>query len=283
MRPQRTISPLAVVALLAVVLVAGCGTPQAVSVHNVGNATTGPAQTAPVVQAATQAGGPSATAMPGMEGMGMTTPTTASGATAGAPGAATGQAAPQTAAATSASAGARPTDFVLIWVLFGTPTPKSAQPSAGGAQPTTAVTTAATGASTGGTTTQPTAQTTASTTVATPAPTSAGSTGANTASETSSGDPARGKIVFNGVGTCTSCHDVSAGIKIVGPSLKGVATRAGTRKPGLSAEAYLRESIKTPNAFVVPGFQPGLMPQNFAQILSTQQINDLIAYLMTLK
>ena len=88
--------------------------------------------------------------------------------------------------------------------------------------------------------------------------------------------------MFNTVG-CTACHDVANGIVIVGPSLKGVGSRAGSRKPGMAAPDYLRESILKPNAFVVPGFQPGIMLQNFGQILSPQQLNDLIAYLMTLK
>jgi cytochrome c len=97
------------------------------------------------------------------------------------------------------------------------------------------------------------------------------------------GDPARGRAVFTGVGTCNSCHDVSAGIKIVGPSLKGIANTAGRRIAGVPAEAYLRESILQPNKFVVPGFPSGIMPQAFAQTLNPQQINDVIAYLLTLK
>ena len=32
----------------------------------------------------------------------------------------------------------------------------------------------------------------------------------------------------------------------------------------MSAHDYLYESIVKPNAFIVPGFQAGLMPQNFA-------------------
>jgi hypothetical protein len=65
--------------------------------------------------------------------------------------------------------------------------------------------------------------------------------------------------------------------------LKGVASRAGSREPGKSADYYLHESLMAPNAFVVPNFPANVMPQNFAQTLSAQQIDDLVAYLKTLK
>jgi cytochrome c len=169
-------------------------------------------------------------------------------------------------------------------LLFGTPTPRGGAPSSGAA--TTASTTAATTAVPA---TQAAAATTAVPTtavaVAATATKAAGTAAATSASGGAAltGNPARGQQIFNGIGTCSSCHDVASGVTIVGPSQKGIATRAGTRKPGMSAHDYLYESITKPNAFIVPNFQAGLMPQNFAQILSPQQIEDVIAYLMTLK
>jgi cytochrome c1 len=50
---------------------------------------------------------------------------------------------------------------------------------------------------------------------------------------------------------------------------------------GLSADEYLRQSIREPGAFTVPGFSPGLMPPFTG--LTDQQVNDLIAYLKTLE
>jgi hypothetical protein len=67
----------------------------------------------------------------------------------------------------------------------------------------------------------------------------------------------------------------------VGPSQAGLSTRAATRRPGYSAEAYIYESIVNPNAYLVTGFQQGLMPQTFAQTLTPQQIADVIAFLKT--
>ncbi|MDD2923247.1 MAG: cytochrome b N-terminal domain-containing protein, partial [Anaerolineales bacterium] len=82
---------------------------------------------------------------------------------------------------------------------------------------------------------------------------------------------------------CRICHSLVKDEVIVGPSFYGVATRAATRIPGLSAEEYLRQSILEPNAYVVPGFPKGQMVQNLGEILSADQIDDLIAFLMTMK
>ncbi len=257
-RLRTGVNPLAGAMLLALVL-AGCGTPQTIAVRNIADATAGPSQPTPASAAATTA--PMMTPMPGMEGhegmMGQgPTPV---------PGSSGGQTAPQPGS----------TDFVLIWVLFGTPTPNATRPAGAGAQPTTAAVAQ-----------QPTS-TVAPATQAAVGPTATTNTLPATATgrpaTVGTGDPGRGQVIFGSIGTCTACHDVSSGITIVGPSLKGIASRAGTQKPGTSADAYLHESIVSPNAHVVQGFLPNLMPQNFSQILSTQQINDLVAYLMSLK
>ena len=81
----------------------------------------------------------------------------------------------------------------------------------------------------------------------------------------------------------TFTGSVSKGEKIIGPSFYGIADRAGERVPGLTAEEYLHQSIVEPNAFVVPGYPSGQMIQNFGQILTEEQIQDLIAFLMTQK
>ena len=68
----------------------------------------------------------------------------------------------------------------------------------------------------------------------------------------------------------------------MGPSLYGVATRAATRIPGMAAEDYLRESILDPDAFVVDGFPAGQMLPIYEERLSTEEIDALVAFLMTL-
>jgi nitric oxide reductase subunit C len=81
---------------------------------------------------------------------------------------------------------------------------------------------------------------------------------------------------------CSTCHSLEPDVIIVGPSLAGVATRAETRVPGMTAEQYLRDSIINPGDFVVPNF-PDAMQRNLGDKLSADQINDIIAFLLTLK
>jgi len=93
------------------------------------------------------------------------------------------------------------------------------------------------------------------------------------------GDAGAGQQVFQGTGGCVACHSLDAGVTLVGPSFDGLGQRAGTQRPEYSADAYLYESITNPNAFVVQGFQGGVMPQTFKDILSPQQLADVIAFL----
>ena len=101
------------------------------------------------------------------------------------------------------------------------------------------------------------------------------------------GDPAHGEQLFkgqvDGQYPCSVCHTLTPGKILVGPSLAGIATTAATRISGHTAEQYLRESILTPKAFTVPGFQSGIMPSDFAREMNDQQLADLIAFLLTQK
>jgi cytochrome c2 len=45
---------------------------------------------------------------------------------------------------------------------------------------------------------------------------------------------------------------------------------------------YFRTSILDPSAFVVPGFPDNLMPKTYEDVFTEDEINDLIAYLLTL-
>lgn len=112
--------------------------------------------------------------------------------------------------------------------------------------------------------------------------------GANS-SNAGAGDPERGrKLFFNtqqmtGAPTCSTCHVVEPDEPaLVGPNLDGLHIRAGERVPGQSAEDYIRTSIVDPYAYVLQGYQSGIMVRNYEEKLTEQQINDLVAYLMTL-
>lgn len=94
------------------------------------------------------------------------------------------------------------------------------------------------------------------------------------------GDVVRGRQTFLAQ-PCKTCHiDLD-----VGPAFPGnppLATFAATRKSGYSAELYLYESIVAPNAYIVPSFQEDIMPAEYGQILTEQELADLLAYLMTM-
>ena len=63
-----------------------------------------------------------------------------------------------------------------------------------------------------------------------------------------------GKAIFNGKGSCYSCHTLnpSAPPGRV-PDLTDIGVGAATRKPGMDAKAYLIESLYDPTAFIVHG------------------------------
>ena len=82
---------------------------------------------------------------------------------------------------------------------------------------------------------------------------------------------------------CSTCHSLEPDMILVGPSLAGIANRAGERVAELSAEDYLRQSIIDPDAYTVEGFSASVMPLVWSSVLDEEQINDLVAFLLTLK
>jgi cytochrome c2 len=102
-----------------------------------------------------------------------------------------------------------------------------------------------------------------------------------------SADWSNGKQLFNtfqpaaGI-ACATCHRVDTDERLVGPGLLNVGIRAQARVAGLSAVEYLHQSIVSPSAYVVEGYAD-LMPKNWAQVFSENQITDLIAYLLSLE
>ena len=67
----------------------------------------------------------------------------------------------------------------------------------------------------------------------------------------------------------------------LGPSFQGISERAGDRVPELSAVEYLRQSIVDPSAYVVEGFIDRAMPKNYRLLISEEDIDNLIAFLLT--
>lgn len=97
-------------------------------------------------------------------------------------------------------------------------------------------------------------------------------------------DPAIGEQLFKtrflelSGNSCHSCHQEG-----IWTPLNDIATFGGERVEGLSAEEYIRQSILDPRAYLVEGRDPERMPTIFGDILSEEEINHLVAYLMLLE
>jgi cytochrome c oxidase subunit 2 len=77
---------------------------------------------------------------------------------------------------------------------------------------------------------------------------------------------------------CATCHSLD-GSQLVGPSFEGLGERASSAVPDMSAEDYLRQSIKDPAAHLVDGYQDTMYKQ-YGDVLSENDIEALVAFLM---
>ena len=80
---------------------------------------------------------------------------------------------------------------------------------------------------------------------------------------------------------CHTIQGLAGAVGQIGPELTNVATAAGSRIAGMSADAYIRDAIENPPAFVVDGFAP-IMPPTIRSTMDDTEFEDLVAYLLTL-
>ena len=73
---------------------------------------------------------------------------------------------------------------------------------------------------------------------------------------------------------CATCHELD-----VVPQSKGSSD--GPKLAGIGAKGadYIRESILTPSAEVIEGYEDGLMPQDFSTQLSAEELDTLVSFL----
>ncbi len=92
------------------------------------------------------------------------------------------------------------------------------------------------------------------------------------------GDAERGKTIFftHQVAACNRCHQVGGEGGAIGPALDGISDRKG--------EDYLRKSLVEPNADIAEGYPAPVSPMPpMNLLLGEQEIEDVLAYLATLK
>jgi hypothetical protein len=88
---------------------------------------------------------------------------------------------------------------------------------------------------------------------------------------------------MEGKGLCFTCHTIGKKGALRFPDLEGVDIRARTREPGLSDVDYFAQAMYEPNAYIVPGFNPGMPQINKPPVgLTDQEILCVISYLQTL-
>jgi nitric oxide reductase subunit C len=110
-------------------------------------------------------------------------------------------------------------------------------------------------------------------------------------------DPvALGERLFRtAVPACNACHSVAPGVNMAGPTMAGLVGRAERilASPDYKGNAkdvpgYIRESLVEPSAHLTPGpmFSANgvsFMPNTYQKDLSPEQLDHLVAYLMTLR
>lgn len=98
------------------------------------------------------------------------------------------------------------------------------------------------------------------------------------AGSSAAGDAALGKTTFASAG-CGGCHAFKpAGTDAqVGPDLDNLV--ADAKKAGEPEDQYIKQSIVDPEAVIVSGYQPGVMPATFGKTLSPEELDGLVAFL----
>ena len=89
-----------------------------------------------------------------------------------------------------------------------------------------------------------------------------------------------GDQLYHGAGGCTACHGLGTRAPNLLTDEKGqgpIGVRCGKREVGKDCKAYIYESLTSPKAYVVQGYEP-IMPE-MGRILSPQQIWALVAFL----
>lgn len=89
---------------------------------------------------------------------------------------------------------------------------------------------------------------------------------------------AQGQLIYSQ--RCAPCHAIVEGVTLVGPTFWDIANTAGERVAGEDAETYIRNSILYPSDYVLEGFAD-VMQKNFAEVLSSDDISAITAYLLT--
>lgn len=105
------------------------------------------------------------------------------------------------------------------------------------------------------------------------------------------GDPEAGRQVSSGALGCAGCHELSnVGPAWAGDGEPGIGAKAestidqeGYTGQASTAEEYLVESVVRPEAYVVDGYELGIMPSGYGSRITAKELADLVAYMLSLR
>ncbi|MEO1288152.1 MAG: c-type cytochrome [Chloroflexota bacterium] len=100
-----------------------------------------------------------------------------------------------------------------------------------------------------------------------------------------------GELLFTAIeggSPCTTCHSLDPEVRIVGPSQYNLFARTVERLADGTIEddgpySYIYNSVVHPNDYIVeadPPYAPGVMPQNYGELLTEEELYDLVAYMV---
>jgi hypothetical protein len=92
-------------------------------------------------------------------------------------------------------------------------------------------------------------------------------------------DSSKGETIALTYG-CIGCHAMDPNQQLTGPTWYLIGDVAANQQPGVSPANYLYTSIVDPNAYVVPDYPAGVMPQNFGELIPPDELADMVAYLL---
>jgi cytochrome c551/c552 len=106
--------------------------------------------------------------------------------------------------------------------------------------------------------------------------------GGTTTSSGGGGNAAAGEAVFNSSG-CASCHTFkpAGATGTVGPDLDKAPASDAKADKNMALAAFVHESIVNPDAYVAKGYSKGVMPTTFGSSLSSSQLNNLVAFIVS--
>jgi len=93
---------------------------------------------------------------------------------------------------------------------------------------------------------------------------------------------AAGKTVF-AANNCASCHTFKPAnaTGTIGPNLDTAPASDAKADNNMNLDQFVKQSIEDPDAYIAKGYSKGIMPTNFGTTLSSKQLNDLVAFIVS--